>query len=78
MDHSIDSDRIVLYHANLLKTKSMKITEEIISNHHKTTEERNKLLRKISADIIGNNLLGNATNSKVIDKLLIEFIYIIN
>lgn len=65
MDNSIDSDRIVLYRTEKLKEKTMKITEDIISSDHKTREDRDKLIRKISTDIIANNSLGNALNPKV-------------
>lgn len=66
MDHAIDADRISVYHANQLKSKTFKLMQEILTGTFVKADDREKLLKKIIFDIIVNSMLGNPTNSKVL------------
>lgn len=65
MDHCIDEERIAKYHTELLKFKTLTLTQEIIAGSFKYKEDRDKLIKKLVFDIIVNTTLGNPTNSKV-------------
>lgn len=65
MDHCIDEERITNYNTELLKYKTLSLTQEIIGGSFKYKEDRDKLFKKLVFDIIVNATLGSPTNSKV-------------
>lgn len=65
MDHCIDEERITNHHMELLKRKTLSLTQEIIGGPFKYKEDRDKLFKKLVFDIIVNTTLGSPTNSKV-------------
>lgn len=63
--HSIDAKRIVDRQMQLLNERTASLTKEIITATIRTTEDRDKLFKKIIIDIIVQMSLGNPTNVKV-------------
>lgn len=65
MDHTIDTERICQLHSNAMQEKTAKLTNDLLSAQPGSSNERDKLFKKITLDIIVNNFLGSASNQKV-------------
>lgn len=66
MLNPIDHETIVATNRDELRTKSRRLTEDIMMAHVVTGEDRLKLLRKIAIDIIVLNGLGHPLKNKIV------------
>lgn len=64
----INKHDIIAEQREKLQIKTNKLTREIIETHALTKDDRDKLMKKISVDVIVYNGLGNPSNGKIINE----------
>lgn len=70
IDHVIDTERIFQAHSDSMHSKTAKLTNDLLSAQNSSKNERDKLFKKLTLDIIVNNYLGSASNQKAYIKHL--------
>lgn len=65
MEHTIDEDRIVPAQELIMRQKTHKLTNEILTVQARTADDRESLSKKIAVDVIVNNCLGSPANQQL-------------
>lgn len=64
-EHGINIDRISQAHRQMVRASTAALTKEIVTGVYKIHHEQERLLKKISVDILVTTSLGNPINGKV-------------
>lgn len=70
MLNPIDSEQIINERRDQMKSKTSKLTKEILEANVITKEDRIKLIRKMAIDLIVYNGLGNPGNTKILTETI--------